>query len=145
MAAPPVNEECRAQTENWRKERKAEYRQISRIKRKLERRKNVPVFDEARLAGVFAVQGAPLDIDHDDSIDLDLRFFLPGPVDEMEHALESIDIPWMKMRPLEYHKLQMNGRGESKVLAYDIVNEAYSRAGFCERAARDRSGWQSYM
>ena len=145
MAAPPAKEECRAQRENWRKERKAEYRQISRIKRKLERRKNVPVFDEARLAEVFAVQGAPLDIDHDDPIDMDSRFFLPGPVDEMEHALKSTDTPWMKLGPLEYHKLEMNGRGESKVLAHDIVNEAYYRAGFCERAARDRSGWQYYM
>lgn len=147
MATSPVGEECRIYADTRRKQRKDEYKRLAKIQRKIERRKNVPVFDDAKLAEVLVVRGSPFDIDQDDPIDLEPRFFLPGPVDLMEQGLESNTVEWCRLEPLHYHALKNDDIyfTQAKIYADEIMTNARQRGGFCQRAAREVYGWKRML
>ncbi|KAK7426110.1 hypothetical protein QQZ08_007420 [Neonectria magnoliae] len=68
--------------------RKDEFSQLVAIQRRLEKRLKTIEFNDEQLNEVSIVQGSPFDIDQDDPIDVDPRYFLPGPVESMEYGLE---------------------------------------------------------
>ena len=68
MEASPEAEECGTSTDTRKAQRKADYRQLSRIQGKLLWQKEYPLFDDAKLAEVFIARGAPFDVDQNDPI-----------------------------------------------------------------------------
>ena len=125
-----------------------ELRQLTRIQKKLERRSKIILFDDEQLQELSIARGSPFDIDEDDPTDLDPRYFLPGPVEEMEDGLEQLrsewDIfprPWPQPKPIENHHLQGRDEFAHGSAADDALWDAIARAGFCEEVAQNSSSW----
>ncbi|KPM37801.1 hypothetical protein AK830_g8752 [Neonectria ditissima] len=133
--------------------RKNEFSQLTRIQKRLEKRLETIEFDQEQLSEVSIVQGSPFDIDQDDPIDVDPRYFLPGPVEDMEHGLEVLrttldywgtrpEREWPQAEPIENHLLRSGHESDLKFVARNAWWDAQARAHFCELAAYEApSGW----
>ncbi|RMJ15395.1 hypothetical protein CDV36_004921 [Fusarium kuroshium] len=53
--------------------RREEFRQLTLVQKKLERRSKIIMFDDEQLQELIAMRCSPFDIDEDDPIDLDSR------------------------------------------------------------------------
>lgn len=103
-------------------------------------------FQDQDLADILVVRGATLDIDQDDPIDLEPRYFLPGPVDKMEAGLihderefchiEAENCPWPKFGPINLNRLP-----DADAFAHGAVKDARMLAGFCRAAAKREGDW----
>ncbi|KAI8671662.1 hypothetical protein NCS57_00642000 [Fusarium keratoplasticum] len=119
-----------------------ELRQLTRIQKKLERRSKIIVFDDEQLQELSMVRGSLFDIDEDDPIDLDPRYFLPGPIQELEDGLEQLRSewaifprPWPQAKPIENRHLQ--GRDEF------AHSSAADDAFFAEIGPECKKSWRS--
>ncbi|KAM5353708.1 hypothetical protein ACJ41O_000358 [Fusarium nematophilum] len=128
--------------------RKEEFYQLTRIQRRLDKQPKTVEFDDDQLEEVFTVRGSPFDIDENDPIDLDPRYFLPGPVENMEYGIEAIQKAaglmrelWPQSEPIKHHRLRDGDEIEYEVAARYALRDAQARADFCEKAAREASGW----
>lgn len=67
-----------------------------------------PMISDAQMADLFIARSSPFDIDQDDPIDLEPRYFLPGPVKAMERALGKTPLDWpnfiRQFLPIEHHR-----------------------------------------
>ncbi|KAJ4329401.1 hypothetical protein N0V84_000035 [Fusarium piperis] len=134
--------------------RREEFHQLTRIQRKLEKRSKTIVFDAEQLEEIGIVRGSPFDVDEDDPIDPDPRYFLPGPVEDMEDGLERIrndvDIwgrqsrPWPQAEPIKNHKLRGRNELAHRHAANDAWYDAKARGYFCEVAGWSESGWRDH-
>lgn len=128
--------------------RREEFRQLARIQKQLERRSKTIMFDDEQLQELNIVRGSPFDIDEDDPIDPDPRYFLPGPIQEMEDSLEQqqsewdiIPRPWPKAKPIENHHLQGRDEDAHCIATEEALWDAMARGGFCEEVAQNSSSW----
>ena len=80
---------------------------LDQIQRRLKKMRNSPVISEEQLFDLSIAHSSVFDIDQDDPIDLEPRYFLPGPVETMERALSATPLDWPKFiltfRPIECH------------------------------------------
>lgn len=84
--------------------RRDEFYQLCNIQRKLEKLDKTIMVDDADLAELSIIRGAQLDLEDDDPLDFDMRFFLPGTVEAMETALANVDWRWPQLEPIETPK-----------------------------------------
>ncbi|KAF4466904.1 hypothetical protein FALBO_6232 [Fusarium albosuccineum] len=153
MAAASPTEEHRSSENPRVTMRKQEFRQLNRIQRELEKRWKTVEFDDETLQQLSIVQGSLFDIDQDDPIDLDPRFFLPGPVETMEKGLEALlqadgleYCRWPKVPPIQNHRLQNGDELQHKNASRSAEDDAITRGGFCELAAeKSVSGWRRHQ
>ncbi|KAL2693679.1 hypothetical protein Neosp_000240 [[Neocosmospora] mangrovei] len=125
--------------------RREEFRQLARTQRELERRSKIIMFDDEQLQELNIVRSSPFDIDEDDPIDPDPRYFLPGPIEEMEDSLElqsELDVfPWPKAKPVKNHHLQGRDEDAHSTATENALWDAMARGGFCEDVAQNSSSW----
>ncbi|EEU39854.1 uncharacterized protein NECHADRAFT_79494 [Fusarium vanettenii 77-13-4] len=125
--------------------RREEFRQLARIQKQLERRSKIIMFDDEQLQVLNIVRGSPFDIDEDDPIDPDPRYFLPGPIEEMEDSLElqsERDVfPWPKAKPIKNHHFQGRDESAHSIATEEACWDAMARSGFCEEVAQNSSSW----
>lgn len=134
--------------------RRQEFHQLTRIQRKLERRYKTIEFENEKLEQLGIVRGSPFDVDEDDPIDLDPRYFLPGPVDDMEKGMERVlsvrdiwgrqDYPWPQAEPIKNHELRHGNELAYRHAANDAWYDAKARGQFCEMAGSSQSGWGNH-
>ncbi|KAF5023563.1 hypothetical protein F66182_4376 [Fusarium sp. NRRL 66182] len=132
--------------------RTEEFRALDRIHRKLERRWRMTELDQETLQQLSIARGSPFDIDQDDPIDVDPRFFLPGPVENMEHGLKDVlqrdgleSHPWPEARPIMNHLLQNGSDSEYELAALHAEDDAGARGDFCVSAAEVDSSWRIHQ
>ncbi|KAJ4180170.1 hypothetical protein NW755_012021 [Fusarium falciforme] len=166
MSTTMPNEEHRSSSKNPRSAlRKQEFNRLDKIQKKLDRYYKITEFDDRTLEKFSIVRGSPFNIDEDDPIDLDPRFFLPGPVEDMEHGIDVTNktdfteyCRWPQFQPIDNHRRRQEDQEYADVSRHGRYareshyhsrfgteeNEAARNAWFCERAAQVASSWQRH-
>ncbi|KAI8712005.1 hypothetical protein NCS52_01465600 [Fusarium sp. LHS14.1] len=166
MSTMMSNEEHRNSSEDLRSAlRTQEFRRLNKIQKKLDRYYNITEFDNSTLEKFSIVRGSAFNIDEDDPIDLDPRFFLPGPVENMEHGIDVTNesdfteyCRWPQFRPIDNHRRRQEDQAWANATGPDRIarkywlddrlreeqSEARRNAWFCQRAAQVASSWQRH-
>ncbi|KPM45735.1 hypothetical protein AK830_g763 [Neonectria ditissima] len=131
--------------------RREEFRQLNRIQKKIGKLQKTIEFNDEQLQDISVVRGAPFDIDEDDPIDLDPRFFLPGPVDDMEHGLEAMSkteglgrYRWPQAEPIKLHRLRDGDEREYEIVSENAYWDARSRGMVWPSAEDGRPCWNNW-
>lgn len=144
--SPPVNPGTRTAPELLETIRGEEFKQLCAIQWKLEEKDRAIMFDDSELSDLLVARGASFDIDQDDPLDLEPRYFLPGPVDKMEKGLRTKGgMPWIPLEPVEIPKANDNSYWPHHMVADGAYHDVRARANFCESAARDTSSWVDHQ
>ncbi|KAM4055087.1 hypothetical protein HRG_005896 [Hirsutella rhossiliensis] len=121
-------------------QRQQDFATLCAIQEQLERRRDTPPLDGPALVELLVVCGAPLDIDDDDPIDLEPRFFLPGPA-----GCRAKDRHGPPLEPIQVHRLRGRGwPGGCDDCARDALADARRQARSCELAAWRASRWDTH-
>lgn len=164
MSTTTPNKEYRGSKHPRYAIRKQEFHQLSEIQRKLDKIHRITEFDNDALAHISIIRGSAFNIDDDDPIDLDPRYFLPGPLENMEYGVDALhkaqglcQRKWPQLEPIKNHQI----RKETERLANPEVHpnlrynyfravfessmrEAQLLAVFCQEAAKVDSSWATH-
>lgn len=106
MHRPSTKHKSRISTDPRIKSRLRDFEFLDKIHQRVKRHKTTQIFSPGRLANYPIAHGS-FDIDQDDPIDLEPRFFLPGLVEDMESALKTQPLAWSdtieSFPPIEQH------------------------------------------
>ncbi|KAJ4318270.1 hypothetical protein N0V84_006942 [Fusarium piperis] len=143
--------------------RREDFYRLCKIEKKLDRFFNITQFDNDLLEKFSIVRGSPFNIDDDDPADLDRRFFLRGPIEDMEHGLKVIDeaeftdhCRWPRFEPIDEGRRREEDQeyaDERRYARKDLhygwrendSGEASEIAFFCEQAAKVALNWQCHL
>ncbi|RMJ09879.1 hypothetical protein CDV36_010498, partial [Fusarium kuroshium] len=158
MSTTMPNEEHHSSENPRSAARKAEFRRLSQLQKKLDMFYKITEWDDKFMEGFSIIRGSPFNIDDDDPIDLDPRFFLPGPVESMEHGIHITNqtnytdyCRWPKFQPIDHHLRRQEDQKYANAVSredrtarwhhYDSriqgdVDEAGENAAFCMEAGK---------
>ncbi|KAM0426033.1 hypothetical protein ACHAPT_008664 [Fusarium lateritium] len=165
MSTTPPIKEYRGSKHPRYEARKQEFFQLNDIRKKLDKLYKTTEFDNDALEQISIVRGSPFNIDDDDPIDFDPRFFLPGPVENVEYGIEVLDKTpglgrrrWPKLKPIrndEIRKIVKKRAGPeytpaerysySRTIFDQTMRDAHQLAMFCEEAAKIDSSWTAHI
>ncbi|WAO96741.1 Hypothetical protein NCS54_01442500 [Fusarium falciforme] len=139
MSTTPPNKEYRGSKHPRYALRKQEFHQLSDIQHKLDKLYKMAEFDNDALEKISIVRGSSFNIDDDDPIDLDPRFFLPGPIENMEYGIRK------EIQKLADPEAHPNQRHNYLRAMYEAnMREAALLAVFCQEAAKVDSSWATH-
>ncbi|KAH7253023.1 hypothetical protein B0J15DRAFT_559999 [Fusarium solani] len=139
MSTTPPNKEYRGSKHPRYALRKQELHQLSDIQHKLGKLYKITEFDNYALEKISIVRGSSFDIDDDDPTDLDSRFFLPGPIENMEYRVRK------ETQRLADPEVHPNQRYNYLRAIYEAnMREAALLAVFCQEAAKVESSWATH-
>ncbi|EEU41736.1 uncharacterized protein NECHADRAFT_87757 [Fusarium vanettenii 77-13-4] len=164
MSTTPTSKEYRGSKHPRYALRKQEFHQLSDIQHKLDKLYKITEFDNDALEKISIVRGSSFNIDDDDPIDLDPRFFLPGPIENMEYGVDVLDKTeglcrrrWPQLEPIKNHQIRKetqrladpevhpNQRYNYLRATYEAnMREAALLAVFCQEAAKVESSWATH-
>ncbi|KND88654.1 hypothetical protein TOPH_06654 [Tolypocladium ophioglossoides CBS 100239] len=122
-------------------QRQQEFQELCHIFYSIEAMKKMPTIPDSQLEDFRVIRGAPFDIDSDDPIDFDPRFFLPGSADKMEEGFRREPRYWRIFPPLDYKKLRSSEWRDHMGFSDDCSRDARCRHLFFENATRDTTDW----
>ncbi|KAH7329584.1 hypothetical protein B0I35DRAFT_47676 [Stachybotrys elegans] len=145
---------CEADTDKRRRRRRRkEYRLLDRIQGKLERRWRTPIFNDDQLAEVCVTRGAPFDIDNDDPLDFDPRYFLPGTEEDVDRGMELSrqdptiprdNIEWYLHQPIQCHRIRQGTLRYFESCKDNRVREGEYHDTFFHKNTINITGWEKH-
>ncbi|POR31983.1 Uncharacterized protein TPAR_07793 [Tolypocladium paradoxum] len=141
----PPSEKHRRYRDPRKVQRRQDFKTLCAILERLEKRRSRPVFGTAEeLDDLLVVCGAPFNIDDEDPIDVEPRYFRPGPVDKMNQGLQAEGEEMPQLDVIEAHKLGEQESARLDRFAYDALGDAWRRGEYCESAAWTSTYWQRH-
>lgn len=111
----------------------------------LQRLKHSIMFADSRLKRMLCItRGAQFDIDEDDPEDTERRFFLPGPVDKMELALQMSDWSFPTEHPDDPVKIPASDacNSELSIFSDDMMDCADKRGAYFNHVSGQTRTWK---
>ncbi|PNY26220.1 Uncharacterized protein TCAP_03850 [Tolypocladium capitatum] len=123
-------------------QRNQEFLELCRIQYSIEAKTKMPTIPDSQLLDLHVIRSASFDIDEDDPIDFDPRFFLPGPADKMEEGLgEMRPGDWTVLPPLDYKKQRSSEWYGHMFFSNDCMGDARTRHQFFQNATDAIIDW----
>ncbi|RSM14705.1 hypothetical protein CDV31_005287 [Fusarium ambrosium] len=142
--------------------RESQLHRLEEVEKSLDKFYMTTEFDDNMLGPFHIIRGSPFNIDDDDPIDLDRRFFLPGPVEDMERGIEVANetdftdyIRWPQFEPIDDGFRREEDKNYADAPRHERLNLYYSRLDsdakegahrgfFCQQAAEVTSSWRHH-
>ncbi|KAM0332214.1 hypothetical protein ACHAQA_002489 [Verticillium albo-atrum] len=131
------------------KSRLEEFSLLGKTQKWLKRQNFVPSLSVEQLADTCIVHDTSFDIDLEDPIDFEMRYFLPGPVEAMERAIQDHHTPWPEFvsdfSPLRYNRT-FRRASSSENMRYEIhsANEASNMGEYFSWLAAKSTSWDRH-